>query len=317
MVELLYIGLFLLGFVLIVKGGDLMVESSVWIAEITKIPAMVVGATIVSIATTFPETTIAFIASYSGQQELAINTAVGAMICNFTLVLGLSFMLMPTKIDPGSVAKRSVFFGAVLILSFLFALDKKISMAEGIILLIIFIVYLVFNLRLAKHEKGVVVPSATHSRPGLYMVLLQFVLSTIAIGFGASVLVSNVKNISEIIGISEEFIGLSFIALGTNIPEIVTTLTAVKKKNPEIGVGNIFGASLINATLLIGGSALLSPSRSIGLEKYIIFFSLPVLFLILLVSSLPIFRRGKSTRIQGFALLFIYLVYSIIMSIWL
>lgn len=313
--EILSIALFLLGFILILKGGDLMVEASVRLADATKIPSMVIGATIVSVATTLPEATVSFLASMSQQEELALNIAIGSIICNFALVLGITFLMLPSKIDSKALFKRSVFFALVLIVLVVFAFDLEITLFEGIILLIIFVLFLCFNLYLSKTENYSKVETSNVVQPQLYMVIIQFVLSTIAIGYGASVLVNNVKNISTIFGISEQIIGLSLISIGTNIPEIVTTIASVKQSSPEIGVGNIFGASLINATLLIGGSTLLASDHQITIQKYILVFCLPILFITLIALTLPIFKRGKSTRKQGVLLLTLYALYSILMAI--
>lgn len=314
MSQILVVLLFFLGFVLILKAGDLLVESSVWLAEITKIPPMIIGATVVSIATTFPETTVAMLASFSGNEDLAINTAVGSIICNFTLVLGIAFLFFPTKVDSKAFSRKSLFFLVVLILVTIFSLGGHIGLLEGVVLLILFFVFLIFNVSEAKKYR--MEYEKSEDRPSLSLVLFQFALSALAIAFGAAVLVENVEGLSKIIGLSEEFVGLSLIALGTNLPEIVTTITSIKKNSPEIGIGNIFGASTINATLLVGLSTILSVGKTISLSKFIMFFSLPLMYLILLIISYPIMRKKRSTRLQGGLLILVYVVYSIIMAVF-
>ena len=139
--DILVVVLFLLGFVLILKAGDLLVESSVWIAEITKIPAMIIGATVVSIATTFPETTVAVLASLKGQEELALNTSVGSIICNFTLVLGLAFSILPSNINASRFSSKTRYFLIVLIVITLFCFWPSITFVHGIMLLVLFVVF--------------------------------------------------------------------------------------------------------------------------------------------------------------------------------
>ncbi len=313
--EWLSILLFILGFVLILKGGDLLVESSVWFAKMTKIPSMIIGATIVSIATTFPETTVAFIASIGGEEELAMNTSIGSIICNFTLVLGLSFTFLPTKIDSGAFLKKVLFFLAVLVLFVLCAIDKKIGVFDSVILLFMFAIFIITNIKEAK--KTTLDENSLSPRPSAVYIVLQFMISAFAIGYGASVLVKNVSNISSIFGISEDVVGLSIIALGTNIPEIVTTIDSIKRKMPEIGIGNIFGASIINATMLIGGATLLAPDSIISLNWFMLFVSVPLLFLTLAVVALPIMKKNKSNRFQGILLLGLYALYSILLGVLL
>lgn len=314
MSQILIVVLFFLGFLLILKAGDLLVESSVWLAEITRIPPMIIGATVVSIATTFPETTVAMLASFSGNEELAINTAVGSIICNFTLVLGIAFVFFPTKVDAKAFSHKSIFFLIVLVLVTVFSINGEIGLVEGIFLLILFFAFLVFNVGEAKKNRFEY--EKNEDRPGIFIVLFQFVLSALAIAFGAAVLVNNVEGMSKIIGLSEEFVGLSLIALGTNLPEIVTTITSIKKRTPEIGIGNIFGASTINATLLVGISTIFSIGRTINLSKFIMFFSLPIMYLILFIISYPIMRKKRSTRLQGCLLILVYAVYSILMAMF-
>ena len=313
--DIFIIILFLLGFVLILKAGDLLVESSVWIAEITKIPAMIIGATVVSVATTFPETTVAILASLSGQEELALNTSIGSIICNFTLVLGIAFTVLPSTINSTRFKSKTFYFLFVLVILTICCFWKEISYIHGIILLVIFIIFMFLNVRESKMSKTEVLISQT--RPQTWYVILQFLVSAACIGYGASVLVKYTRAISEIFGFSEDFVGLFLIALGTNIPEIVTTITSIKKKTPEIGVGNIFGASIINATMLIGIASLLAPDRAISVNNFMRLVSIPIMYLTLFVVWFPIFKNGKSSRVQGIVLLLFYLLYSILMALFI
>jgi cation:H+ antiporter len=232
------------------------------------------------------------------------------------LVLGIAFVISPTKIDSKAFGKRSLFFVIVLAFIVIASLDLSINIFEGVVLIILFVSFLWFNVKQSKHE-NYVNNEEKNNQPKFWLIIIQFIFSTIAIAYGAIVLVNNVSNISQIMGISEQLIGLSLIALGTNIPEIVTTISSVKKGSPEIGVGNIFGASLINATMLIGGSTLLASDHKISIENYIIFLCLPILFLILLFVTLPIMKNGRSSRLQGTILLFLYFAYSVLMAIFL
>ncbi len=311
--EILTTILFLLGFVLILKAGDLLVESSVWIAEITKIPSMIIGATVVSVATTFPETTVAILASLSGQEELALNTSVGSIICNFTLVLGIAFTALPSVMNVERFSGKIKYFLFVLVIITMLSLFKAINYIEGILLLLLFITFMFLNVKEAKKSNFDL--SVGSLRPATWYVIFQFIISAVCIAFGASVLVKNTKAISNVIGLSEEFVGLFLIALGTNIPEIVTAITSVRKKTPEIGVGNIFGASIINATMLIGISSILAPDKMISINNFMRFVSIPIMFLTLFVVWYPIKIKGKSSRLQGIILLLIYVIYSLLMAI--
>ena len=133
-------------FVLILKGGDLLVESSIWLAKKAKIPSIIVGATIVAIATTFPEISVSIISGAKGAESLAINTALGSMVCNFALVLGLSFLVSPSKIESGGLKSKILFYLVSLILLFILSLDQKLTVIDAIILTIIFISFIVLNI---------------------------------------------------------------------------------------------------------------------------------------------------------------------------
>ena len=305
--------LFLLGLLLILKGGDLLVESSIWFGLKTKIPSIVIGATIVAVATTFPETTVSVIASFGGNTDLAVNTAIGAMISNFTLVLGISFLIYPCAIKTDGFSSKSKFFIATLLLLLLLSVDGKLSIIDSIILLVTFALFIFFNIFEAKKFKQNLEFSNEEKTPSWLYIIIQFVLSAFAIGFGAKVMVNNVLKISQMLNINEQFLGMTVIAIGTNLPELVTSISSIKMRNPEIGIGNIFGASIINCTMLLSLVSVCSPQKILSISLGSLIFSIITLLFITATIAIPIKNKNKSSRLQGGILIATYILYSVIM----
>lgn len=301
----------LFAFFLILKGGDLLVESAIWLAQKAKIPPLVVGATIVAIATTFPELSVAFFSCLNNAEELALNTALGSMVCNFALVLGMSFLFVPSIINMQGLAKKAIMFIIAISLLFLLSLNGKLGIFDAIILLIVFALFLISNFLDAKHYTEPTNPLVSHSWT---KTIIQFLISAFAIGYGANVLVANIENLSLVLGVNEGLLGVFVVAIGTNIPEFVTTLTSIKLKNSEIGVGNIFGASIIDATLLIATTIFSTKEKCLTLPNGIMMLTAPLLILITGVIMLPLLRNQKSNRIQGFFLVLLFFVYSILLT---
>ena len=297
-------------FILILKGGDLLVESSVWLAKKAKIPSIIVGATIVAIATTFPEISVSIISGVSGLESIAINTALGSMISNFTLVLGLSFLVCPSKIYGGRLKSKLVFYIFAIMLLTIVALDQKVTRFDAILLLLFFIAFVIFNIFDARNS---VEEETKEFLPSWFITITQFVISALAIGFGANVLVASIDELSVIFGINEGLLGVFIIAVGTNIPEFVTTMTAIKMGNAEMGIGNIFGSSLIDATILIALTALSKASGWVTIPIKLLILTMLLLLVIVLVVAVPIIKKSKSSRVQGLTLIVIFLIYSLLL----
>ena len=296
-------------FTLILKGGDLLVESSVWLAKKAKIPSIIVGATVVALATTFPEISVSIISGMTGREAIAVNTALGSMISNFTLVLGFSFLISPSVISNGKLKSKLIFYVCALLLLTVLSIDQKIGKVDAIILLFFFVSFLFFNIFDAKNSH---IDETKDALPSWIVTVVQFTISALAIGFGANVLVSSIDELSEIFGISEGLLGVFIISVGTNIPEFVTTMSAIKMGNAEMGLGNIFGSSLIDATLLISATSL-AKNGFVSIPIKLIILTMSLLFLIILVVSVPVLKKGRSSRVQGACLIALFLIYLFIL----
>lgn len=312
MFEVLSILLFALSFVLIFTGGDLLVSSAIWLSRVTKISPIVIGATIVSIATTLPETSISLLAVRHGDMIFASNNAFGSMICNFALILGIAFTFLPSEVDARGFKNKCIFIVLNFFLLLIFAIDRKISNLESILLLVLLVLFLISNIFEARKHKDIKLNwYEEEARQNPVIMIVQFVVGAIAIAYGSHILVTNASSIGRLLKIDQRVLALTIIAVGTGLPELVTTITSIKKKSAGIGVGNMLGANVMNGTMLLGICGLFSKGRlTLGIR---VWSALIVLAIVNLVAILPIITKGRSSRRQGILLLVIYVTYVIVL----
>ena len=301
--------IFIVGLVLTIKGGDWFVDSASWFAEATGIPKFVVGATVVSFATTLPELLVSVRAAMNGSAQLAIGNAVGSVTANTTLIMGVSLVAMAGVVSRKEFSiKGGLLMAAVIGLTVL-SLSKALPVWSAYILWAIFAVFMISNLiegkKSASTEK-----SESYEKKEIPAKILFFVLGTASIVFGAEFLVSSGKTIAAGIGISEAIIGFTVIALGTSLPELVTTLTAIRKKENSLSVGNIVGANIIDTTLILPLCSVIN-GQALPVEKINLVFDFPVCIAACAVAIIPTIIQGKFKKWQGYVLLSIYALYLI------
>ena len=243
--------LFLLGIILIIKGGDYFVDAASWIAEVSGIPKFIVGATIVSLATTLPELLVSVFASIDGKVDLAIGNAVGSVTANTGLIMAISIIAMPVAIKRSSFAPKSIMLMAALaaLLGFTFV-SKELNLFASIVLFLIFALFMYDNIKYAKKnitdEK-----TKIKNKKEVLINIAKFISGTVGIVIGADLLVDNGSALATIMHVPESIIGVTIIAIGTSLPELVTTITAISKKQSSLSIGNILGANIINTTLIL------------------------------------------------------------------
>lgn len=330
--------LFLLGIVLIVKGGDYFVDAASWIAEVSGIPKLIVGATIVSLATTLPEMIVSIMAALEGKVDMAIGNAVGSVTANIGLIMAIAIMFMPTVIK----RKDYMLKGSLMILAamfiFIFGKDGQVEFTSSIVLLIIFIISFGDNIRLAicsarekydhdveeeKEDKKVVNKlkvklgmkkekvSKEVIKHELVINIIKFVLGAAGIVFGADLLTDNGSELARIIGISERIIGVTIIAIGTSLPELVTTITAIIKRESSLSVGNIIGANIIDLTLILPICALIT-GGSLPVSSQVAAIDLPASLVVACFAMIPTLITKKFARWQSVLLLGTYIAYLVI-----
>ena len=304
--------LFILGLILICLGGDRLVDAAVAIAKKLGIPEIVVGATIVSLGTTLPEILVSTTAAFDGSAAIAAGNAFGSIICNTALIAGLTQTIRPSKkIEAAAIRWRGIFFFAVLIGMNLYAyLTQKFNRPAGIVLILLFAVYAYLNIKKAGSEGEESENGEDGKKEGgpIWEHLLVLVVCAVLLYFGANLLVDNGILIAEALGVPERVIAVTFIALGTSLPELVTSLVSIIKGYGNVGLGNIVGANILNMLLVIG---IPSAIAGIPLERSTVLIDMPLALLVMAVLLIPILIRKKSSRVQGIALLAIYAAYCV------
>ena len=299
------------GIFLVAKGGDRFVDSASWIARAAGIPAFIIGATIVSIATTLPEITVSVMAAMQGSTELAAGNAVGTVISNTGLILGIAFFFMNVSI------RRSDYLVQSLLLIFSAAViwwgcqNGFLSTPATILLMIFFFIFVYRNLSAGRRHRQNTREIREHmdtSRRNIIRNMLGFFFGAAAILIGSRLMVFGGTSLAQLLGIPERIIGITVVAVGTSIPELVTTLTAIRKKEHDLSAGNIIGANLLDLTLILPLCSLAS-GKPLPVAPSAIIFDLPACLLIILIGILPLLIREKAGRIQSLLLLASYAAY--------
>lgn len=253
---LLQIGLLVIGFTMLVKGADYFVDGAAGIATKFGIPQLVVGLTIVAMGTSAPEAAVSITGALHGAADISIGNVVGSNILNVLIILGITGFITTVAVQKSTVMIEMPFMLAITILLIVLGMSGNVlTFVEGIILWICFIIYLVYLYFLAK--KGVE-EEAEEDRP-VWKLLLFIIAGGIVVVWGANISVDAATAIAQAIGISERFIGLTIVALGTSLPELVASVTAAQKGNADIAIGNIVGSNIFNILFVLGTSALITP----------------------------------------------------------
>ena len=323
--------IFAVGLFLTIKGGDWFVDSASWFAEATGIPKFVVGATVVSFATTLPELLVSVRAAMNGSSQLAIGNAIGSVTANTTLIMGVSLVAMAGVVGRKEFSLKGGLLLASIVGLTLLSLSGTLPVWSAAVLWAIFIVFMASNVIEGKKTASVgksgsfdkqevnasdelpaEVTFSAFDKKEIPSKILFFVLGTASIVFGAEFLVSSGKTIAAGLGISEAIIGFTVIALGTSLPELVTTLTAIRKKENSLSVGNIVGANIIDVTLILPLCAVIN-GQPLPVEKINLVFDFPVCIAACAVAIVPTVIQGRFKKWQGYALLGIYALYMVML----
>ncbi|MCI8355538.1 MAG: calcium/sodium antiporter [Lachnospiraceae bacterium] len=303
--------LFMVGLILICIGGDRLVDAAVAIARKLGIPQIVVGATIVSLGTTLPEVLVSTTAAFDGSAAIAAGNAFGSIICNTALIAGLTQTIRPTKkVEVSSLLWRSGFFFAVLIAMNVYGyVTGAYGRPVGIMLLLLFGLYAYLNIRRSGSEGEDSQEEEKNQEVSVPRQLLVLVICAGLLYLGANLLVDNGIFIANAIGVPERVIAVTFIALGTSLPELVTSIVSLIKGYGNVGLGNVIGANILNLLLVIGIPAAV---EGIPLERSTVTVDMPLSLLVMAILLVPILVRKRSSRVQGAALLCIYVAYCIL-----
>lgn len=313
----LVILLFAVGIVLIVKGGDYFVDAASWMAEVSGIPKLIVGATVVSFATTLPELLVSAFAAAQGKVDMSIGNAVGSVTANIGLIMAIALICMPTAIKRKDyMLKSCLMLGAALFLV-VFGKSGELALIPGILLLVIFIAAMAENIHVARigmQEEEQEVKEGVKHKPAKKKIavnIIKFIFGTVGIILGAQLLIDNGSELARFIGVPERIIGVTVIAIGTSLPELVTTISAIAKKQASLSVGNIIGANIIDLTLILPVSSMIF-GGALPISRQVGMIDLPACLLIGCIAIIPALITKKFHRSQGIVLLLTYASYVVI-----
>lgn len=314
--------LFAVGLVLLIKGGDWFVDGATGIAKRFNLPDIVVGATVVSIGTTLPEVMVSTTGALAGSGAMAYGNAIGSIICNTSLIAAISITCNPGPVNVRSMKTPAIFFFAS---SALYCLASYVLGTfprwMGIVMMGIFVVYMVLTVR-----NGMKNPDAADEteeeesgKPRtLLMELVLLVVGAAVIAVGADLLVDHGQIIAIGLGVPETVVALLFVALGTSLPELVTTITSLRSGHASLGVGNVIGANVFNLVLVSGVAVSLAPF-DVPCENYLLntglnmslVFEIPVMLAVMSLMIFPALATKKLARWQGITLLCIYAAFCV------
>lgn len=302
MVILWNIVLLVVGFAMLVKGADWFVEGAAGIARKLKIPQLVIGLTIVAMGTSAPEAAVSITAALKDNASIAIGNVVGSNILNVLMILGIAAIIVSMSIQKSTVKIEIPFMiGITVLLIVMGKTGEQISRLEGVILWVLFLTYLAYLFFLARKNKE----EDVEETRSVWKLLVFMVLGGVFVVLGSNFTVDSATIIARTVGISEHFIGLTIIAFGTSLPELVTSVTAARKGNADIAVGNIVGSNIFNILFILGTTALITPI------PYAPAFIIDGIVAVAagIVLWLAVFKKLELKRGWGIAMLVLYAAY--------
>ena len=313
----------IIGFILLVKGADFLVEGGSNIAKRFHIPELIIGLTIVSIGTSMPELMVSLTSALNGYSDLSIGNVIGSNISNLLLILGICAIIKNLKFKKETKYFESPFALIVTVLLFILANNQiggkinAINRIEGIILLIVCLAFIIYNIIMSKKGEDfdkistdlVIVNIKENSKRYMIKSIFFIILGIVFLKFGGDFVVNSATNLAKILGMSEKMISLTVVSIATSLPELFTSAVATKKGEIDIAIGNIIGSCIFNILLIIGVSACILPiSYSVSYNKDFIVLILATLLLCLFPF---IGKKDEMTRINGIIFFGTYVIYMI------
>lgn len=303
----------IVAFIVLVFGGNKFVDSSIALSKKLKIPPAVVGATITSIGTTLPELLVTIFSSSSDASGLAVGNSLGSIIFNSCIIGGILLLCMAVSLkESGKLCAVLLLF--ILGITCVMCINGSLGIWEAMVLLVLFVAFIIINYINAKRAPlQSQVPAQGLNKP-TYIYVFMFILSAGAIALGAYFLVHEAKFLAGMAGLSDTFIGLTIVGMGTSLPELITTISSIRKKEPGLGLGNIIGSNIINCSLLLAITTLVS-GGTLAVSKDTIFITIPTALFVCLLLLVPTIIKGKSKKWQGITLLGLYFAYFIYLAL--
>ncbi len=296
------------GFVLLIKGADFFVDGSSAVAKKFRVPSMIIGLTIVAMGTSLPECAVSVTASLNNNNALAVSNAVGSNIFNLMVVCGACALFAPLAVQAGTLKKEFPF--SIVCAALLMGLGywgMALGQADGILLIVLFALYLVYMIFAAMKARNLSVKEEDNKIIPMWLCLFYIVGGGAAIMFGGDFVVDGATVVATGFGLSQNLIGLTIVAMGTSLPELVTSIVAARKNEVDMAVGNVIGSNIFNILLVLGVAATISPVAFIMENIFDIF--------VLIVMSVMVWNftwsKKEINRTEGIIMLFFYAAYMI------
>lgn len=312
---LVYIVLIIIGFALLIKGADFLVEGSSAVAKKFHIPEIIIGLTIISIGTSMPELFVSITSAFEGYSDMAIGNVLGSNICNLLLILGISALLKPIVFKRETrLIEIPICLSVTVIFAILCNIGQDISRPEGIILTVLFGLFIVYTIVMAikgekfdKEDEAEEDDGKDEEKSSILRDIIYIIIGIIALKFGGDLTVDNAVEIAHLFNLSEKIISVTILAIGTSLPELVTSASAALKGKSDIAIGNILGSCIFNMLLIIGVSSIIKPiAYNLSYNKDLIILTIGTLVLALFPVIPP---KNKMSRMNGIVYLSLYLVY--------
>uniref|UniRef100_UPI004055E5B7 calcium/sodium antiporter n=1 Tax=Acetatifactor sp. TaxID=1872090 RepID=UPI004055E5B7 len=306
---LLQLLLLVVGFVMLVKGADWFVDGAAGIADRFGVPQLVIGLTIVAMGTSAPEAAVSITAALKGNAGITIGNVVGSNILNILIILGLTSVIIATAVAKSTIRYEIPYMLLITVLLLgMGYTGKVVSFGEGIILWVAFLVYLGYLFYMAKKDKQEVVEE--ENQKPLWQLFVAAILGLVLVVWGSDVTVDAATEIAKAIGMSDRFIGLTIVALGTSLPELFTSVSAAMKGKSDIAIGNIVGSNIFNFLFVVGTAALITPVvfEPNFLIDTIIAIAAGVLLLVCVMRKQKLVRRDGIIMLVCYGAYFIYLL---------
>lgn len=301
--------LLIVGFVLLMKGADIFVDGSSALADKMGIPQIVIGLTIVAFGTSAPEAAISITAAVKGSADLAVSNVVGSNILNVLLILGISSIIAPLAIQKNTLKYEIPFVTAVTILLMGLGIwGYSLGRVDGIVFILLMVAFIVYLIIIAKKGNAENDEGAPSKKLPVWLMILYIILGGAGIVGGSQLTVNSATTIAKYFGMSERLIGLTIVAFGTSLPELITSVTAAAKHKADIAIGNIVGSNIFNILFVLGATAIITPvaySRDFIVDNIMAILTMLLLFFLVL-------RKKKLTRPGGIIMLLSYVVYFVV-----
>lgn len=310
--------LFIVGLLCLIKGGDWFVDGATALARRFHLPELLIGATVVSIGTTLPEVMVSTMSALSGHGEIAYGNAIGSVICNAALIAAITIAVRPGLVDPKTLKTPVAFFFVAAAIYCVAAYGMgQFTRPLGLVMLAVFVIYMIVNVKQMTGSPSPVTEEDTEEEEmSLVKTIILLIVGAALIAVGANLLVENGTKIAQAVGVPESVIALTFVALGTSLPELVTAITALTKGHSDLSLGNVIGANVFNLVLVSGVSVTLAPFKVpaskliMGMNSSLV-LEIPLMLLVMLLMTVPALVKGKLYRSQGILMLAIYAAFCV------